>query len=78
MPLFSFSSLLTFSVINKEYLHSLDNVYKCNIYFQIMDSPTDCEKYGHSFCYECINQLKCPFCCKNKPLKPSSMAIKIF
>ena len=41
-----------------------------------MDSPSDCEKYGHSFCYECINQLKCHFGCKNKSLKPSSMKIK--
>ena len=63
-------------VINKEYLHSLDDVYKCNICFKIMDNPTDCENCGHSFCYECINKLKCPFGCQNKSLKPSSMAIK--
>ena len=63
-------------VINKEYLQSLDDVYKCNICFKIMDNPTDCENCGHSFCYECINKLKCPFGCINKTLKPSSMAIK--
>ena len=63
-------------VINKEYLNSLDDIYKCNICFKIMDSPTDCENCGHSICYECINKLKCPFGCKNKSLKPSSMAIK--
>ena len=63
-------------VVNKEYLHSLDDVYKCNICFKIMDNPTDCENCGHSFCYECINKLKCPFGCTNKSLKPSSMAIK--
>ena len=63
-------------VINKEYLNSLDDVYKCNICFKIMDNPTDCENCGHSFCYECINKLKCPFGCINKTLKPSSMAIK--
>ena len=63
-------------VINKEYLHSLDDVYKCNICFKIMDNPTDCENCGHSFCYECINKLKCPFGCQNKSLKSSSMAIK--
>ena len=63
-------------VINQDYLHSLDDVYKCNICFKIMDNPTDCENCGHSFCYECIKQLKCPFGCQNKSLKPSSMAIK--
>ena len=31
-------------VINKEYLDSLDDVYKCNICFKIMDNPTD---YSH-------------------------------
>ena len=63
-------------VVNKDYLHSLDDVYKCNICFKIMDNPTDCENCGHSFCYECIDKLKCPFGCINKSLKPSSMAIK--
>ena len=55
-------------VVNKEYLISLDDVYKCNICFKIMDNPTDCENCGHSFCYKCINKLKCPFGCINKSL----------
>ena len=63
-------------VINKDYLSSLNDVHKCNICFKIMDNPTDCENCGHSFCYDCINNLKCPFGCENKQLKPSSMVIK--
>ena len=65
-------------IINKEYLNSLDGIYKCGICFKIMDNPTDCETCGHSFCYECIKNLKCPFKCKDKQLKPSSQSLKDF
>lgn len=63
-------------IINKDYLNSLEGVYKCGICFKIMDNPTDCETCGHSFCFECIKRLKCPFKCKNKELKPSSKSLK--
>ena len=63
-------------VINKDYLNSLNNIYKCGICFKIMDNPTDCESCGHSFCFECIQNLKCPFKCKTKKLKSSSQNLK--
>ena len=63
-------------IINKDYLNSLEGIYKCGICFKIMDNPTDCESCGHSFCFECIKNLKCPFKCKNKQLKPSSQNLK--
>ena len=65
-----------FRIINKDYFNSLEGIYKCGICFKIMDNPTDCETCGHSFCYECIKNLKCPFKCKNKSLKPSSQNLK--
>ena len=63
-------------VINKDYLNSLNDIYKCGICFKIMDNPTDCESCGHSFCFECIQNLKCPFKCKTKKLKSSSQNLK--
>ena len=63
-------------IINKDYLNSLEDIYKCGICFKIMDNPTDCESCGHSFCYECIKNLKCPFKCQNKQLKSSSQNLK--
>ena len=62
-------------LINKEYLSSLGDFYKCNICFKIMIKPTDCEECGHSYCQECISKLKCPFGCKNKSLKNTSIGI---
>ena len=44
-------------IINKEYLSSLGDFYKCSICFKIMISPKDCEECGHSYCYECISIL---------------------
>ena len=63
-------------IINKDYLNTLKGIYKCGICFKIMDNPTDCETCGHSYCYECIKNLKCPFNCKTKKLKPSSQNLK--
>ena len=40
-----------------------------------MIKPTDCEECGHSYCQECITKLKCPFGCRTKSLKPSSIGI---
>ena len=37
-------------VINKNYLESLDNIYKCNICNKIMINPVECEECGHNFC----------------------------
>lgn len=63
-------------VLNKDYLSSLGEFYKCNICKKIMINPTDCEICGHSFCNDCITKTKCPFGCEKKSLKPSSMGIK--
>ena len=63
-------------VINKNYLLSLDNIYKCNICNKIMINPVECEKCGHNFCFNCLNSSDCPFGCKDKIIKHSSLAIK--
>ena len=63
-------------VINKDYLNSLNDIYKCPICQKILVNPTDCEECGHSFCNDCIMKNECPFKCKKKILKQSSMAIK--
>ena len=62
-------------IVNKEFLSSLGDFYKCCICFKIMIKPTDCEECGHSYCQECISKLKCPFGCETKSLKPSSIGI---
>lgn len=64
-------------VINSEYLDSLRDIYKCNICFKIMINPTDCEKCGHSYCFDCINDFRCPFSCENSNIRPSSVGIKL-
>ena len=43
-------------VINKDYLISLGDFYKCSICSKIMINPTDCENCGHSFCNQCISK----------------------
>ena len=63
-------------VINKNYLLSLDDIYKCKICYKIMINPVECETCGHNFCYNCINSSDCPFGCKDKTIKQSSLAIK--
>jgi predicted Zn-ribbon and HTH transcriptional regulator len=63
-------------VINKNYLESLDGIYKCNICNKIMINPVECEECGHNFCNDCISSSDCPFGCKTKVIKPSSLAIK--
>ena len=62
-------------IINKEYLSSLGDFYKCCICFKIMLDPKDCEECGHSYCNECISKLNCPFGCKKKSLKNTSVGI---
>ena len=63
-------------VINKNYLLSLDTIYKCNICYKIMINPVECENCGHNFCYNCINSSDCPFGCTDNKIKESSLAIK--
>jgi len=63
-------------VINKDYLLSLGDFYKCSICSKIMVNPTDCENCGHSFCNECISKSNCPFGCEKKSFKPASMGIR--
>lgn len=67
----------TSRVFNTDYLISLGEIYKCNICFNIMNNPADCDKCGHSYCHDCIANFKCPFNCQNSKAKPSSVAIKI-
>ena len=62
-------------IVNKEYLTSLGDFYKCSICFKIMINPKDCEECGHSYCYECISILNCPFGCKTKSIKNTSAGI---
>ena len=62
-------------IINKEYLSSLGDFYKCSICFKIMLNPKDCEECGHSYCCECISVLNCPFGCKKKSIKNTSVGI---
>ena len=63
-------------VINKDYLLSWGDFYKCIICSKIMINPTDCENCGHSFCNECISISKCPYGCEKKAFKSASMGIK--
>jgi len=65
------------NIVNREYFDSLENVLKCKICDYILNNPFDCEKCGHTFCYDCINNIVCPFKCKGKFIKQSSNGIKI-
>ena len=62
-------------IINIEYLSSLGDFYKCSICFKVMIDPKDCEECGHSYCNECISVLNCPFGCKKKLIKNTSIGI---
>ena len=62
-------------IVNKEYLSTLGDFYKCCICFKIMLDPKDCEECGHSYCNECISKLNCPFGCKKKSIKNTSVGI---
>ena len=63
-------------VVNFVYLSSLEGIYKCNLCHNILNDPVDCVCCGHQFCNKCITTYNCPFGCKNKILKPSSLSIK--
>ena len=62
-------------VINKNYLNSLDDIYKCGICKKIMLDPVECECCSHNFCYKCLNTSNCPFGCKYKKINKASLSI---
>ena len=62
-------------IINKEYILSLGDFYKCCICFKVMLEPKDCEECGHSYCSECISIINCPFGCKKKSIKNTSVGV---
>jgi len=64
-------------VNNIDYLNSLRGIYKCNICFKIMINPSDCDKCGHSYCFDCISDSNCPFNCLNYNIRSSSIGIKL-
>ena len=53
-------------VINKNYLNSLGDIYKCSLCQKIMLNPVECDLCGHDFCFNCLNSSNCPFGCKTK------------
>ena len=62
-------------VINKNYLNSLGDIYKCCICQKIMLNPVECELCGHNFCFNCLNSSNCPFGCKTKKINKASLSI---
>ena len=62
-------------VINKNYLNSLDNIYKCCICEKIMINPVECESCGHNFCYNCLSSKGCPFGCKQLKINEATLSI---
>ena len=62
-------------VINKNYLNSLGDIYKCSLCQKIMLNPVECEICGHNYCYNCLNSLNCPFGCENKKINKASLSI---
>lgn len=71
------SGLPTSRVINSDYLSSLGDIFKCNICFNIMVNPSDCEKCGHSYCLDCITNFNCPYNCEGSKISPCSVGIKV-
>ena len=62
-------------VINKNYLNSLDDIYKCCICENIMLNPVECESCGHNFCYNCLSLKGCPFGCKQLKVNKATLSI---
>ena len=62
-------------VINKNYLNSLGDIYKCSLCQKIMLNPVECELCGHDFCFNCLNSSNCPFGCKTKKINKASLSI---
>jgi hypothetical protein len=70
-------------LINPSQFKDLEDIIKCKICFQIISNPMDCISCQHSFCYDCIENLReegkaCPFNCEltNTSINPSSLGIK--
>ena len=64
-------------VLNQDYYKQVKEItFKCNLCYNIIVNPFDCEKCGHSYCFCCINQRNCPFNCEKANIKPSSRGIK--
>jgi hypothetical protein len=69
-------------ILNRESISEIEEIMKCNICFQVMINPYDCEICEQSFCYDCImnlfeNDKLCPGGCEEKKLKQSSSGIKV-
>ena len=62
-------------VINKNYLNSLDDIYKCPICENIMINPVECESCGHNFCNNCLSSIGCPFGCKQLKINQATLSI---
>ena len=62
-------------VINKNYLNSLGDIYKCGQCQKIILNPVSCGLCGHNFCYNCLNSSNCPFGCKIKKIDKASISI---
>ena len=62
-------------VINKNYLNSLGDIYKCFLCKNVLLNPVECEICGHNFCYNCLNSANCPFGCKDKKINKASLSL---
>ena len=68
-------------ILNRENVSQIEEIFKCNICYQIMINPYDCELCEQSFCYDCIMNLfengkLCPGGCEENKLKQTSSGIK--
>ena len=63
-------------VVNKNYLNSLDDIYKCSLCQKIMINPVECEQCSHNFCLSCLNTKSgCPFNCTALKINKASLSI---
>ena len=63
-------------VVNKNYLNSLDDIYKCSLCQKIMINPVECEQCSHNFCLSCLNTKSgCPFNCTPLKINKASLSI---
>ena len=62
-------------VINKNFLNSLGDIYKCSLCHKIMINPVECEQCGHNFCFNCLNASGCPFGCTPLKINKASLSI---
>ena len=62
-------------VINKNYLNSLGDIYKCALCQNILLNPVECQICGHNFCFNCIYSTNCPYGCKDKKISKASLSL---